>query len=183
MNTNSVKNAATSWFARVPLVGKVCAVIAVVFLFFTIFPFTGAPEKFEVYKAKVLESDGELILNGLGLPIGIKAPDHLIDMKDEKVRNKLFVKAIIDEDENLYISSRLCPEEKLADYIAADKASSARTKWFILFLVFAVVAAVSSIPNLSEKAQKLWSIIAQKSKEEFEKAKEKALQKPEETND
>ncbi len=186
MNINSVKNAAASWFAQVPLVGKICAVLAVVCLFFLIFPFTSVPEKYEVYKAKVIESDGELILNGFDLPSGLKAPDYLIDIEEKelkKVSAKLFVKAIIDEDGNIYLTSRTCPNDEIAGHLAAEIASRARTKWLVLFLVFAVAAALSSIPNLGEKAQKLWSIIAQKGKEEFAKAKEKALQKPEDTNE
>ncbi len=183
MNTNSVKNAATSWFARVPLAGKICAVLAVVCLFFLIFPFASVPEDYTVYKARVIESDGELILNGFDLPRGLKAPDYLIDQKDEEVVNRLFVRAIVDGDENVYITSRLCPESEVEGYLAAEIASRARKKWLVLFLVFAVAAAVSSIPNVGEKAQKLWSVIAQKGKEEFAKAKEKALQKPENQDD
>ncbi len=183
MNTNSVKNAATSWFAQVPLVGKICAVLAVVCLFFLIFPFASVPEDYTVYKANVMEKNGELILIGMGMPKGLKAPEYLIDQKDEEVVNRLPVRAIVDGDENVYITSRLCPESEVEGYFAAEIASRARTKWFVLFLVFAVAAALSSIPNLGEKAQKLWSIIAQKGKEEFAKAKEKALQKPEDANE
>ncbi len=169
MDTNSVKKSATSWFAKVPLVGKICAAIAVVILFFTIFPFTSAPENFAVYTARVSEKDGEFTLVGYKLPRGLKAPDHLIDRPDKVIKDKLPVNVIIDEEENLYLSSRICSKELLPDFLAADIASNARSTRFTWFLVFAVIAVVVSIPNLGEKVQKLWSFISQKGKVEFEK--------------
>ncbi len=159
---NSVKKSATSWFAKVPLAGKICAVIAVVFLFFAIFPFTSAPEEFAVYTARVSEKDGELTLVGYKLPQGLKVPDHLIDRPNKVIKDKLPVKVIIDNDENIYLSSRVCNKELMPEFLAADIASNARSTRLTWFFVFAVIAVVVSIPNLGDNVKKLWGSISKK---------------------
>ncbi len=134
-----------------PIYGKICALIAVVFLFFAIFPFASVPENAKVYQCKIWEYDGDFCLNGFGLPADLDMPNHYMDAPDKEFVFNDDVQVVYDEDSgDVYLATTACSKDDLRAYVEDEIASSARTSRLIWFVVFGAIA-IATCPFVADK--------------------------------